>query len=138
MSCTEYNYRKSTCGTKTQAICTHYHGELPAHSELTNEDCVTIEETTEELYNTQEKILNEIDLSELGDCITYEPQGDKLTVKEVLQALETEICDIKENSKTIVDIKRLDMKCLEDECGVPIKDLTTLFQIIINKLCDGE
>ena len=91
------NNRKNTCaGNIVSSICTKYMGYLPEYSIL-NQECASIEETTEELYKNQEKILESIDLSELGnDCISYQKQGEKLKVNEVLYALESEICDIKD------------------------------------------
>ena len=43
------NNRKYSCGEKISSICTMYEGELPNWSELNEEICATIEETTEEL-----------------------------------------------------------------------------------------
>ena len=51
--------RKSTCdGLKTSSICIVYEGDLPDWSVLKNHipGCVSIEETTNELYNAVSKL----------------------------------------------------------------------------------
>lgn len=61
------------CGDKikkrcvvTPSSCVQYQLELPDFSELT--DCVTIEETTNELYNLVGEIKNLLDFTDLEGC----------------------------------------------------------------------
>ena len=110
-------------------------GYLPEYSIL-NQECASIEETTEELYKNQEKILESIDLSELGnDCISYQKQGEKLKVNEVLYALESEICDIKDKiTENVFKEMNLDFKGLSDQCGNNISSLKIFFQTLINEI----
>ena len=53
---------KYNCGDKRQnARCVLYEGYIPNYSKLLDEDCITLEETTEELYKNQEEILKGYD-----------------------------------------------------------------------------
>ena len=59
---------KQRC-TKAEADCVNYNRELPSFSELTN--CISIAETTEELYNLVGEIKEKTDLTNLTyDCGT--------------------------------------------------------------------
>lgn len=133
------NKLKYNCGVKHNARCVFYDGTIPEFSEL--EDCVTIEETTEELYEHVQEIEDSIDLSELGkNCIDYsEFQKEKdLKVKEAFQTLEKEICLLieKEEDGCCIDIEKLDLKCLVDPCNNIINNQTQLMQVIIDQLCE--
>lgn len=133
------NKLKYNCGTRHNARCVSYDGNLPEFSEL--EDCVTIEETTEELYDNLQEIKDSIDLSELGKkCINYSDyKKDKdLKVKEAFLAIENQICLLKENNENdcCIDIEKLDLKCLVDPCDNPINNQTQLIQIMINQMCE--
>ena len=143
MSCCGDNRKFSCGGLKTPAVCVYYRGYLPKYSKL-DPDCAVIEETTEELYKNQEFILQSIDTSKLEeDCIDYptvEIDGkDKILVVDVLQALQDEICALKENTGSdcdCIDISKLDLKCLEDEpCSNPTS-INSILQIMIDKICD--
>lgn len=144
MSACRTNKRKHSCGcTKQNAICVYYDGYLPEYSKLKEEGCVTLEETTEELYTKQEEILNDIDLKDIGkSCIDFRPyqeKVDKLNVKEAIKGLEAEICNLK-NCKggdlSNFDISKIDPKCLDDKCNKSINSLETLLQKIIDELCN--
>jgi hypothetical protein len=137
--------RKFSCGgLKTPAVCVYYRGYLPKYSKL-DKDCAVIEETTEELYKNQEFILKSIDTSKLKeDCIDYpttEIDGeDKILVVDVLQALQDEICALKDNTGgsdcECIDVTKLDLKCLEDEpCANP-SSVTDVIQLMIDKICE--
>lgn len=131
---------KHTCGNKQRAICVHYDTELPDFSKLKDETCVTIEETTEELYKLIARLREGLDLKNLGSCLSYEVPKDKLTVAIALEVLEREICKLKNgsqggNSSTSFDVSKLDLKCLQSPCDTGIRSLQDLLQAIINKIC---
>lgn len=140
MGCYNEN-RKNNCGSKTPAICVYYYGYLPEYSKL-DPDCVVIEETTEELYKNQEFILESIDTSKLvEDCIEYHRNDDnKILVVDVLQKLQDEVCNLKENvpSDNGIDISGIEMKCLEDEPCFNPNSLTGILQTMIDKICELE
>ena len=138
------NSRKNTCvGNIVSSICTKYMGYLPKYSKL-DEDCVNIEETTEELYENQEKILDSIDLVKLGkECIDYSEfqKNDSLKVKEAFLTFEKEICELKnkknENS-CCIDLSKIDFKCLSNPCNNIIDSQLKLIQALIDKVCNLE
>lgn len=139
MSRCRNNKIKCNCGTRQNARCVYYDGYLPKYSKL-DEECVNIDETTEELYQNQEKILNSIDLTKLGEkCVDYsEFQEDEvLKVNEALLTIEKEICNLKnitkDNDNSPLD---LDFKCLVDPCDNTISSLNQLLQIIIDNICN--
>lgn len=137
MGCRD-NKPKYNCGSKQNATCVFYDKELPKFSEL--EDCVTLEETTQELYENTQNILDNIDLEDLGKtCIDYsEFQEDKnLKVKEAFLTLEKEICELKniDFSNGGIDVSKLDLKCLTDPCNNVISTEQQLIQILINEIC---
>lgn len=71
MGCGKYDI-SSTCGDRYYATCTFYQTELPEWSELKDQNCVTIEETTEELYKAVTEIKDQLDNSEPSEgCIEY-------------------------------------------------------------------
>ena len=138
------NNRKNTCaGNIVSSICTKYMGYLPEYSALNNE-CASIEETTEELYENQEKILDSIDLVKLGkECIDYSEfqETNILKVNEALLTIEKEICELKnkknENS-CCIDLSKIDFKCLSDPCNNIIDSQLKLIQALIDKVCNLE
>ena len=73
---------------KVESNCVSYGTTLPSFSKL--DSCVTIAETTEELYNLIGVIQSEINLNTLeGDCITIPINP---TVKTLFQTLINKLC----------------------------------------------
>lgn len=135
---------KHTCGSKSEAACTYYRLDVPADSSLINEDCVTIEETTEELYNITTQINTELDFSNLGDLsIEYnEATPNNPTAKEVAEAFEREIDGLKTaQSDRITDICNLpiedcdlDLQTLVDSCNVQPSTFKDILQTLIDEI----
>ena len=134
---------KHTCGNRVNANCTFYDGFLSEDSELLEESCVVISETTAELYKITDSIKQEIDLSSLGTkCLSYQEQtaGD-VQVNEALVTFEEEICVLKDSISNLpdssqdIDITQIDTKCLLDNCSTGINSPTELIQSIIDTLC---
>jgi hypothetical protein len=113
------NKIKHTCSEKNYATCVYYELEVPSFSSLINEDCITLEETTEDQYNLIGGIKSEIDLSALGqDCINY--GVNPKTVKSVLLKQEQEICNLKDRVNTLETTAICDMNITE--CGLTLPD----------------
>jgi hypothetical protein len=113
------NKIKHTCAEKNYATCVYYELEVPDFSSLVGEDCITLEETTEDQYNILEGIKSEIDLSALGqDCINY--GINPKTVKSVLLKYEQEICDLKDRINTLETTAICDMDVTD--CGLTLPD----------------
>lgn len=136
---------KYNCGDKRQnARCVLYEGYIPNYSKLLDEDCITLEETTEELYENQEKILDSIDLVKLGkECIDYSEfqENDSLKVKEAFLTFEKEICELKNKKNEdscCIDLSKIDFKCLSDPCNNVIDSQLKLIQALIDKVCNLE
>ena len=95
---------KHACGTKSYATCIEYQGNLPEFSLL--EDCVDLEETTEELYTLIGDIKEEIDVTTVTSCETLPAEK---TVKTLIQFLLDRDCVqqelIEEMQATIVSMQ---------------------------------
>lgn len=132
---------KNTCGVKYNARCVYYDLVIPEWSDLHDQDCVTLEETTEDIYNTLDDIKEDLDLSDLGNnCIDYEEEEvGNIKPKEAFLALETKICEVQEALNNVdsccIDMESIDTACLVDECGDGITTPEELLQIIINEIC---
>ena len=132
---------KHTCGTRTPASCVFHDIDIPEYSNLSDEECLTADETTEDLYKLITSIRESLDLTEFEkSCLdltkvkdTYNKDSVYL-VKDVLQEMNTEICNLKEG-KEEEDELSLDFKCLVDTCGTPISSLKELLQVLINEVC---
>lgn len=84
---------KQRC-TKVLATCTSYEGTIPQFSDLYTEDCVSIEDTTQDLYSLIGDIKNDINFSSLTfSCLTA-PQT--INPKTVVQLLINTLCAQKE------------------------------------------
>lgn len=136
--------RKFTCGTKTQSICVHYKGFVPEYSKLNKEDCVTIEETTEDNYKLISWIKESIDLKDFDpSCLNIDEKEDsynedktRYLVKDVLTALTQRMCELEDEVEDANDdTLELDFKCLTAPCGDPIRSLKDLLQTLINEIC---
>ncbi len=79
---------KHTCGVITYASCTRYESGVSNNSGLT-EGCITIEETTQDMYNQLDTIDTKIDMSALSnDCITFsEPRTPVSVTEQILNKL---------------------------------------------------
>ena len=140
--------RKNYCLEKIQAICTQYKGTVSENSELKDEDCLTIEETTQDIYNIIDIVMKVIDLSDIEykclDDIEFE-DDENPTLKEILDKLIKEICLLKDNSNNNpavnpceIDLSScgIDQSCLNvDSCSGGFSTLPDVLNSIIDKLC---
>ena len=133
----ECNDRKMTCGDKVSAICTIYDGELPQWSELNDEFCVTVEETTEEIYKQVSVIKENLDTSNLGEsCLQY-PNNEDTKQKDVNLVFEKTLCDlleiVKDNSNSVLACN-LNYEGLVEECNNLPKNFCQFAQFILDEL----
>ncbi len=135
------NQIKNMCGEKTYATCTYYELEVPTFSTLVNQDCITIEETTSDLYEAVGGVKSEIDLSSLGSlCLDYVQEGGKTIVKNALLKYEEEICNLKDRvnyleNEAICDkiiTGCVDLTGIVDACNTQISTLGELLQYLLN------
>ena len=140
------NKLKHNCGIKTPSRCVFYDLDLPEFSKLSIlNECITIEETTNDLYNITDLVLSSIDTKELGkQCLKYKvsqnkykPFEDIIFIKDILLKFEEEICELKnETDSNSNDSLELDFKCLTNPCNNEINSLKDLLQILINEVCN--
>lgn len=137
------NKIKNMCGEKTYATCTYYELEVPTFSTLLDQDCITIEETTADLYLAVGGIKSEIDLSSLGNsCLTYVQEGGHNVVRNVLLKYEQEICDLKSRvtyleNEAICDkiiTECVDLTGIVDACNTQISTLGELLQYLVDNI----
>lgn len=136
------NKVKQTCNGENYAICVKYEGTVNAQSSLINDSCITIEETTQDIYNQLDTISTE-DLGEL--CLTYTMEGGKLLVKNVLKKYEEKICELENKLNTIYNTSfwnipiqgsGIDLKCLTTPCNTTIITVKDLVESLIGKVCE--
>lgn len=132
---------KHTCGSIVFADCTSYEGTVNADSEFNENNCLSIEQTTQDIYNQ----LDNLDLSELGElCLNYVQENNKNIVKNVLLKFEEVICEMQEKIESLENRQLCDMligdcvdvSCLTDPC---LNDITTfgqLLQALVTKSCE--
>jgi len=88
MGCT--GKTKNNC-RKVNSNCVSYEPLVPTYSDLYDEGCLSIEETTTDLYNIITEIREDHNFEDLrGECITY-PTGE-IKILDVLSAMQTFIC----------------------------------------------
>ena len=138
---------KHTCGDRSSnARCVFYDLNIPPFSKLSDSECVTVEETTSDLYNLvswlRESInienldIRDLDLQSVLD--SYEPTKQRYLVKDVLEGIISQVDDIKklaESNDTNSGLE-LDFKCLGSSCGTPITSLKDLLQALIDEVCN--
>ena len=131
------NNRKYSCGEKISSICTIYDGELPVWSELNNELCATIEETTEEIYNQVSEIKENLDTSNLGGACLQYPNNENIKQKDANLVFEKNICDlleiVKDNTNSVLACE-LNYEGLVEECDDIPKNFCQFAQFILDEL----
>ena len=139
MNC--HNRLKHTCGSTNYATCIQYESSVNTDSQYDENDCLSIEETTQDIYNQ----LENLDLSALGElCLTYVQEDNKNIVKNVLLKFEEEICNLKEELETVKNRPLCEMplgdcvdtKCLVDACNENISTVGQLLQALVDINCE--
>jgi hypothetical protein len=136
------NKIKNTCVDKNYATCVYYELEVPTISSLVDQDCVTLEETTKDIYDILIKVKSDADLSSLGQkCLTYVLDAEnKKTVKNVLLKYEQEICDLKDRVEVLettaicdMDITNCGLNLPDTACDLPITKLGELLEYLLTQ-----
>lgn len=131
---------KATCGATNFATCIYYESEVNTDSELDENSCLTIEETTQDIYNQ----LENLDLSALGElCLEYVQVSGKNIVKNVLLKHEEKICELEARvlelettdiCNKVITACNLDFGDLVTACGDQPTTLAEVLQIILTQL----
>lgn len=132
---------KHTCGNIVFADCTSYEGTVNADSEFDEDSCLSIEQTTQDIYNQ----LDNLDLSELGElCLNYVQENNKNIVKNVLLKHEEKICELEARvleleNRPLCEMPLgdcVDTKCLVDACSENISTVGQLLQALVDINCE--
>ena len=141
MNC--HNKIKHTCSSTNYSTCIHYEGSVNTNSELVNETCLDIEQTTQDIYNQ----LENLDLSALGElCLSYVQEDNKNIVKNVLLKFEEEICNLKEELEIVKNRQICDIPitecfpngfdCLIGDCDNSIVTLKDWMLAMQTRICE--
>ena len=141
MNC--HNKIKHTCSTTNYSTCVHYEGSVNTDSELVNETCLDLEQTTQDIYNQ----LENLDLSALGElCLSYVQENNKNIVKNVLLKFEEEICNLKEELEIVKNRQICDIPitecfpngfdCLIGDCDNSIVTLKDWMLAMQTRICE--
>ena len=141
MNC--HNKIKHTCSSTNYSTCIHYEGSVNTNSELVNETCLDIEQTTQDIYNQ----LENLDLSALGElCLSYVQENNKNIVKNVLLKFEEEICNLKEELEIVKNRQICDIPitecfpngfdCLIGDCDNSIVTLKDWMLAMQTRICE--
>lgn len=132
----------NTCGPKQYATCVYYELDVPSISSLTNEDCITIEQATKDLYDLVLQQSQNIDVSSIQtDCLEDLPED--YTIVDVVKAQKEKICELETKVTTLenqdicdlsIENCDLDLTGLVDECGDPVTNLGQLLQLLAQNL----
>ena len=136
---------KHTCGDRSSnARCVFYDLNTPSFSKLSNNDCVTVEETTSDLYNLVSWLRESVNIEgldmkdlELHSVLdSYDTSKQRFLVKDVLGEIISQVDDIKKLTETNDTDSglELDFKCLVSSC-TPITSLKDLLQTLIDEVC---
>ena len=138
MNC--HNKTKHTCSSVNYSTCIQYESSVNTDSQYDENDCLSIEETTLDIYNQ----LENLDLSALGElCLEYTQASGKNIVKNVLLKFEEKICELENRVEELetVDICNqsitscnLDFGDLVDACGNKPTTLAETLQLILDNL----
>lgn len=104
------NKVKHTCGgVQNFSVCVKYEGNTSEHSNLSEEDCLDVQEVIEDIYGITEDIYSKIDMSSLdNDCIVFtEPK----TVFSVIEQMYTKICTL----EGLVDTQQTTIETMQQE-----------------------
>lgn len=132
----------NTCGSKNYAPCVYYELDLPNFSSIEDE-CVTIEDTTSDIYDLIKDIREQLDLSSLGDdCLTYTLDSqDRVVVKNALLKIEEKYCELETKVTALENTNICDtplndcinLGTLVDQCDVAPTTWGSLIQLLVNQ-----
>lgn len=135
------------CGSKTPSGCVSYELEVPEFSSLDNEDCLSVEDTTKDIYEILGQIKEQISIEDvnLSECLAIEAEDKEsfsALLNKIIAAVEAVKCP--EEPKVIgsdinLEAIGVEIDCLVDKCSEePITKLSQLLTTIVARLCDED
>lgn len=103
---------------KVPANCVHYEGEIPEFSTLAQDDCNSIQNTTEDIYGILQQIKDDSDLSDVNSDCFEQLQNPK--IKTLVQRIMDKICAMDELLSEQTDIigqMQQEITELQENCG---------------------
>lgn len=135
----------NTCDGMKPAMCTEFEGTTNKESKIKNDCPLSIEDTTQDIYNQLGEIT---DLTKLGkECLEYDLTEDgRLVVLNVLLKLEEEVCTLKTKVKEVETVRiceqsivgcELDFGTLTNVCNTQPQTLKQILQLILDNINNG-
>jgi len=135
------NKIQHTCGEIKPSACVEYEGEVNKFSELSDHCSLSIEETTQDIYNQ----LEEINLESLEDSILnyVKTTEGRVIVKNAFIKIDAEIIALKDRVTELettdicsknIESCNLDFNGLVDDCGDSPSTLAETLQLILDNL----
>ena len=124
------------CDSFINSRCTRYEGSLSANSGLLEEGCISLHDTTEDLYSIVEHLDTMFNPNLSQSCLVY-PLNP--SIAQTIEVLDKAICDLKGTElesilyQPIIGI--IDTGCLQGECESQITTVKDLLQALVNKVC---
>ena len=146
MACTNCGKVKIPCVERTEANCVFVETEVLSSSKYVEEECVTLPEILEEIYEAAEGKVDESDFAEFSsDCLEIENK----TALGVITALNNKVCEQQEEIEWLkepcnilgMDISEcgIDISCLGiDPCNnaYNITTIKDLFTTLLTEICN--
>lgn len=135
---------RNTCGEPIYSTCVDYEGVLNDYTSIMD-SCVTIHETTEDLYNLTGSLYDNLKTDSLGNKgISYTLTEGSILPKDVFISYENEISNLKTDFANLNDLKNLDIsgwgidfQCLADSCSNSPITLGQFADTITRAICEG-
>lgn len=134
---------KYNCGDRrSNAACVFYDLNVPEYSKLSEEECLTLQETTEDLYKHVTWLREAVEVEEIEGCLnvettkdSYRPNTTRYLLKNMVKELSEKVCNLEVEKEDENPILGLDFKCLTTVCGDPVSSLKELLQTLIDEIC---
>lgn len=139
----EFNPKYNCGDRRSNAACVFYDLNVPEYSKLSDEECLTIQETTSDLYKHVTWLRESVEVGESDGCLdvekikdSYNPKTTRYLLKDIVKELSDKVCNLETNNEEQEDdTLSLDFKCLTTSCGNPISSLKDLLQTLIDEIC---
>lgn len=141
----------STC-VRNYATCVSYEGYIPEISDLSKAVCVSLDDTTEDIYKFIEKFHIALSTDTFDDyCIEFDTNDEgEITQREVNLGLILKVCELESLIEALgggesIDMSKLDLDSCDlnltdfvDACGESITSVCGLLQALVDKVVSQQ